>query len=171
MRKPRPAARPQPQWTRIHASCVLVGRSGVLLRGPSGSGKSALVIGLLATAAPNRLVRLVADDAVELAASGGRLLGRTPPATMGLIEVRGVGLVRHAAEPRAVIGLLVDLVSDAQPERLPEERVGQAEFLGLAVPRLVLPYQTSGNVATVLVALAALDAGESLPVVPRSGAA
>jgi len=59
----------------IHASAVLVGARAVLIRGPSGSGKSRLAFDLISAAGgPMRFARLVADDRAELEAAGGRLL-------------------------------------------------------------------------------------------------
>ena len=121
----------------VHASAVLVGARAVLIRGPSASGKSRLALELLEAARTGnlRFARLVADDRVHLEAIGGRLLARPPEALAGLIEVRGVGLLRVAHEPRAVIGLVVDLEApDAQ--RLPAADQRRIEINGIVVPRL-----------------------------------
>ena len=121
----------------VHASAVLVGARAVLIRGPSASGKSRLALELLEAARTGnlRFARLVADDRVHLEAVGGRLLARPPEALAGLIEVRGVGLLRVAHEPRAVIGLVVDLEApDAQ--RLPAADQRRIEINGIIVPRL-----------------------------------
>ncbi|MGB7102544.1 MAG: HPr kinase/phosphatase C-terminal domain-containing protein [Xanthobacteraceae bacterium] len=121
----------------VHASAVLVGARAVLIRGPSASGKSRLALELLEAARTGtlRFARLVADDRVHLEAIGGRLLARPPEALAGLIEVRGVGLLRVTHEPRAVIGLVVDLdAPDAQ--RLPAADQRRIEINGIVVPRL-----------------------------------
>ncbi len=123
----------------VHASAVLVGARAVLIRGPSASGKSRLALELLEAARTGnlRFARLVADDRVHLEAVGGRLLARPPEALAGLIEVRGVGLLRVAHEPRAVIGLVVDLEApDAQ--RLPAADQRRIEINGIIVPRLAI---------------------------------
>src|SRR4029077_15340497 len=85
----------------VHASAVLVGPRAVLIRGPSGSGKSRLALELIEMARTGSLpfARLVADDRVHLEAAHGRLLARPAEALAGLIEVRGGGLLRLA--PRA----------------------------------------------------------------------
>ncbi len=115
----------------VHASAVLVGARAVLIRGPSASGKSRLALELLEAARTGvlRFARLVADDRVHLEAVGGRLLARPPEALAGLIEVRGVGLLRVAHEPRAVIGLVVDLdapdagtIADGRPATYRNQR-------------------------------------------------
>ena len=75
--------------TTLHASAVLVGPRAVLIRGPSGSGKSALVLGLLEAADSGLLpfARLVADDRVILSAHHGRLLVQAPEAIAGPTKV------------------------------------------------------------------------------------
>ena len=48
----------------VHASAVLIGARAVLIRGPSGSGKSQLALGLIEAARGGALAfaRLVADE-------------------------------------------------------------------------------------------------------------
>ena len=122
----------------IHASAVLVGARAVLIRGPSGSGKSRLALGLIQAAERGGLpfARLVADDRAHVEASHGRLLVRSAPALAGLIEVRGLGIRRVAHEPLATVGLLVDL-GLGETERLPD--AGDNELVdGIRVPRLAV---------------------------------
>src|SRR5438046_8865508 len=90
----------------LHATAIAIDGRAVLLRGTSGAGKSDLALRLIDAGA-----RLVADDQSELRRQGERILVRAPATIGGLIEVRGVGIVRlHplAAAPRA---LTVDLVA------------------------------------------------------------
>jgi HPr kinase/phosphorylase len=121
----------------VHASCVLVGACAVLIRGPSGSGKSRLALELI-QAADNgelRFARLVADDRVHLTVAHGRLLARPAESLAGLIEVRGMGLLRLPYEPCAAIGLVVDL-SAADSSRLPAPEQRHALLDGILLPRL-----------------------------------
>jgi HPr kinase/phosphorylase len=122
----------------IHASAVLVGARAVLIRGPSGSGKSRLAFDLISAAGgPVRFARLVADDRAELEAAGGRLLVRPAPALAGLIEVHGLGIHRLPYEPVAVVGLVVDLAAvDAQ--RLPEREQTRIIIDGIALARVAV---------------------------------
>jgi serine kinase of HPr protein (carbohydrate metabolism regulator) len=115
----------------IHGTTVEIAGAGVLIRGPSGSGKSDLALRLIEGGAG-----LVADDQTELSALDGCLVARCPAPIAGLIEVRGIGLVRLAYRECAPISLVVDLVPAAEVERLPEPLT--AIFLGIEVPRLRL---------------------------------
>ncbi len=125
--------------TTVHASAVLVGARAVLIRGPSGAGKSRLALELMAAARANVLLfaRLVADDRVHLETAGGRLLVRPAAALAGLIEVRGVGLLRLVHEPSAVVGLVVDLAA-ADAKRLPQADHQQTVIAGITLPRLAV---------------------------------
>jgi HPr kinase/phosphorylase len=88
----------------LHASAVAVGGRGVLLLGPSGAGKSALALALIARGAG-----LIADDRVTLTRAGNALLARAPEPLVGLIEARGIGILRLPAVPEAPLVLAVDL--------------------------------------------------------------
>ena len=122
---------------KVHATCVVVGEAGVLIRGPSGSGKSRLARELLAAAeAAGRFARLVSDDRTEIATRNGRLVARSVAAIEGRIEVRGVGIVARPFEGAAVVRLVVDC-EDVPGERHPEEAEAAAEVEGVRLPRLV----------------------------------
>lgn len=92
----------------VHASAVAFVGRGVLILGRSGAGKSALALALV-----GRGAALVADDRVRLARRGRVLVARAPERIAGMIEARGVGLLRLPAIPEAPIVLGVDL--DAVP--------------------------------------------------------
>ena len=126
-----------PGSATVHASAVLVGARAVLIRGPSGSGKSRLAWELLEAGrgGAGAFARLVGDDRVHLQAAGGRLLVRPNDAIAGLIELRGVGIRRHDHEACAVVGLVVDLAA-ADAERLPER--GKTIVEGIPIPRLAV---------------------------------
>jgi HPr kinase/phosphorylase len=129
--------------TTMHASAVLVGARAVLIRGPSGSGKSQLALDLIQAgrAGALRFARLVADDRVHLEAAGGRLLARPAERLAGLIEVRGVGLLRLPHEASAVIGLVIDLAAD-DAIRLPDAAQRKTEIENIALPRLAVARDT-----------------------------
>jgi serine kinase of HPr protein (carbohydrate metabolism regulator) len=126
-----------PGGATVHASAVLVGARAVLIRGPSGAGKSRLAWELIEAARGSAatFARLVGDDRVHLQAAGGRLLVRPNAALAGLIELRGVGILRRDHEACAVVGLVVDLAA-ADAERLPERSETTVE--GVTIPRLAV---------------------------------
>jgi serine kinase of HPr protein (carbohydrate metabolism regulator) len=131
----------------IHATAVAIGRRGVLLLGPSGSGKSDLALRLIddgARAAAGG-ARLVADDQTVLKAKAGRLIASAPPVLLGRIEVRGLGIVKlrgGQVTQNAPMHLLVELVAPEQIERLPEPE--RREILGISLPLIRLaPFEAS----------------------------
>jgi serine kinase of HPr protein (carbohydrate metabolism regulator) len=117
----------------LHASCVVLGEAGVLIRGPSGSGKSQLARRLV-SAYPG-FARLVGDDRVRVEAVNGRLLARPVPAIAGMLEIRGLGLMPTAFEPAAVVRLVVDARLEL-PERLPDDADGRVAIAGVTLPRI-----------------------------------
>jgi serine kinase of HPr protein (carbohydrate metabolism regulator) len=122
----------------VHASAVLVGARAALIRGPSGVGKSRLAWELIEAARSGvlRFARLVGDDRVHLQGSQDRLLVRPADELAGLIELRGLGILRCDHERCAVVGLVVDLAA-TDAERLPER--GQTVVLeGVTLPRLAV---------------------------------
>ncbi|MCZ8316774.1 HPr kinase/phosphatase C-terminal domain-containing protein [Phreatobacter sp.] len=121
----------------LHATAVLVGAKALLIRGAPGSGKTSLALRLVALgeAGASIFVRLVADDRVHLAASGGRLVVSAPAAIAGLAEQRGIGLRPIPFESAAVIGLVVDLGA-ADAARMPEEAALTASIAGVSLARL-----------------------------------
>ncbi|MCB1486721.1 MAG: HPr kinase/phosphatase C-terminal domain-containing protein [Bauldia sp.] len=135
----------------IHASAVRVGGDGVLIRGASGSGKSALVLQLVFR---HPAAVLIADDRVALAAEGGLLVASPPPALAGKLEVRGQGIVDQPHVSPAAIRLVVDLAPAAECPRMPEENDRFTELCGLRLPRLMLPIGCIDAVERVQVALA-----------------
>ena len=115
----------------VHATCVALDGIGVLIRGPSGAGKSDLAPRLIDGGA-----LLVADDQVEITEVDGALRAAPPAAIAGLLEVRGVGLVRLAHLEKATVELVVDLVDGEEIDRLPEPET--VELSGLRLPLLRL---------------------------------
>ncbi len=110
----------------LHATAVSVAGRALLILGPSGSGKSALALDLV-----GRGAGLIADDRTVVDLVDGALIASCPPAIAGLIEARGVGLLRVPAHPPAQVALAADL-GQTETERLPAPH--GMTILGLAVP-------------------------------------
>ena len=115
----------------LHGTVVMSYGRAVMLRGPSGSGKSDLALRLI-----DRGFILVADDQLRLSREGNALIATAPPALAGLIELRGLGIVTMPYCQSARIELVVDLVPSQQVERLPDPIT--IEILGLNIPCLRL---------------------------------
>lgn len=143
--------------TRVHATAVALDGAGVLIRGPSGSGKSDLALRLIDAGA-----RLVADDQTELALQNQTIVMRAPLAIAGRMEVRGVGIAHVPAAVEAPLRLVLDLVRPNDVERLPE--LARCELMGIGVPRLAIaPFEASA-VAKVRLVLRGLVSPEPGPI-------
>jgi HPr kinase/phosphorylase len=147
----------------VHATCVALRPPGkpsgrawraVLLRGPSGAGKSDLALRLIEAGG-----RLIADDQTRITRRGKALLASAPAALAGLMEVRGVGIVklgRSQLLSQAPLSLVVDLVPPDRIDRLPEPAL--EDVLGVALPLLALaPFEASAP-AKLRLALARIAA-------------
>lgn len=109
------------------STAVAIGGRALLIEGPSGCGKTSLALALI-----DRGAVLVGDDGVLLRVSGPLLHAAPPPATAGLVEVRGVGIVTLPAAP-APVALV--LTADRAPPRF-VEKAGALTIEGIAIPAL-----------------------------------
>lgn len=139
-----------PDTTNLHATCLAVGTYGVLLLGPPGSGKSDLALRLLDSpgrGAGGEMVqaKLVSDDQVLIRRSGDRLIASAPPALKGLLEVRGLGIVRSSALcDEIAVSIAFQLVASGKIDRLPDSAGRQIDILDVAVPVLeIAPFHAS----------------------------
>lgn len=138
----------------VHGTAVALGGRAVLIRGPSGSGKSDLALRCLAL--PPVLegwprAALVADDQVALTRTEtGMIEMRVPPAIAGQIEVRGVGIVNVPHVASAELALVADLVAPGEVARYPIEPE-TAEIMGRAYPLVrIAPFEASAPVKLIL---------------------
>lgn len=123
----------------LHASAVKVGARAVLIRGPSGSGKSRLAFDLILAgrAGVVAAAELIGDDRVLLAAEQDRLTVRPVPELAGLIEVRGLGVRRCAFATEGEVAVVVDLAA-CDAARLPPPEAVRVVLQNVALPRIAV---------------------------------
>jgi serine kinase of HPr protein (carbohydrate metabolism regulator) len=101
--------------------------------------------------------RLIADDQALLRRADNHVLVRAPAAVAGLIEVRGIGILRIDFLDEAPLALVVDLVAPTEVERIPDDRF--EVVLGLPIRAIALaPFEASA-VAKLRLARRALPHG------------
>src|SRR4051812_3615958 len=139
----------------IHASCIALGSAGVLLLGKSGAGKSDLALRLIDDGAT-----LVADDRTILFAQRGALHARAPDSIRGLLEIRGVGIVKLRSRANVKISLVVRL--GREDERLPVHRLYRPPpqlSVRTPPPEIALDGTFASTPARIRMALAAFSKG------------
>jgi serine kinase of HPr protein (carbohydrate metabolism regulator) len=121
---------------------------GILVEGPAGAGKSDLALRAL-----DQGFSLVADDRVVLWVSEGLLFGRAPDTLDGLLEVRGLDVIRLPALRLAQIALVARC---GAPERIPD--AATEDILGVAVPLIDVDQREASAPAKLRRAVALFDA-------------
>lgn len=109
----------------LHATAVAINGEGVLLIGPSGSGKSDLALRLI-----DRGAVLISDDGVLVDAAEPLPLLRTAPNIAGMIEMRGIGIIKMPFADAVPLHLVVRL--GIAPDRMPPEEQ-QMTIVGTAI--------------------------------------
>ena len=134
------------QPLQVHGTCISQDGAGILIRGASGAGKSDLALRLISHGA-----YLIADDRVSLNAHKEQIIASAPKSLLGLIEVRGVGILHLPPSLPAPLRLVVDLVEHDDLERLPESVF--AKVLGINIKRIELWAFESSAISKVILAL------------------
>jgi HPr kinase/phosphorylase len=147
----------------FHGTCIDFEGAGVLILGPPGSGKSDLGLRLLdqpglGLSGEAKTAALLSDDQVIVTLQQNRLLARPPPAIRGLLEVRGLGILKLPCRPQSVLTLVVSLCDVTAIERLPEPQDLTCMILRQNLPLLRLDPRSASATARVRAAL------DSLPV-------
>ncbi len=139
--------------TYHHASLVLIDGAGILLIGPSGSGKSDLAVRLIDAGGD-----LVADDQVDVRVpvegEGEMPVGHVPERLAGRIELRGVGIVPVTYTPFASIHLVVDLMVRDTIPRMPETAYHELETI--SVPKIYIDPRDASAVAKIRLVVKAM---------------
>jgi HPr kinase/phosphorylase len=150
----------------VHASAVKVGDRAVVIRGPSGSGKSRLAFELILCGRSGQLpgAVLVGDDRVRFDTAGGELVVRAVRELAGLIEIRGLGIRRCDFVEHATVGLVVDLAA-ADAERLPPPEALETRIFGVTIPRIPV----GEGFSPLPLVVAALTTASGLPRLKEDG--
>lgn len=109
------------------STVIAIAGRALMIEGPPGSGKSSLALSLI-----DRGATLVGDDGVLIEREGDRLVLAPAPATRGLVELHGIGLISFPTT-RAPAALL--LVLGEPVIRLPD-RLETVAIEGVRIPRL-----------------------------------
>jgi serine kinase of HPr protein (carbohydrate metabolism regulator) len=143
----------------VHGTAVAIDGQGLLLRGPSGSGKSDLALRLVDGGA-----RLISDDLVRIERRGSDLWVMVPPGVPAelrhRIEIRGLGIAALPGETEAPLALVVDLVSAPISERLPLAQ--RCEYLEIGLPLLAIDPSAASAAAKLRLAVKC-GAGSIIP--------
>lgn len=144
--------------TRLHGVLVDVYGIGILITGESGIGKSETALELI-----KRGHRLVTDDAVDIKEIDGELIGSSPRITIGMLEVRGIGIIDvsslyglSSVLPEKGIKLVMHFEhwkDDGDYDRL-GVRDEYQDILGVKVKRLRVPVRPGRNIAVIIEAAA-----------------
>jgi serine kinase of HPr protein (carbohydrate metabolism regulator) len=121
----------------IHATCINLNSKGVLILGDSGSGKSDLALRLITMFS----AKLVGDDRINIENNNGKIKASSPDVLKGLLEVRGVGIIKINYQEETKVDLVVKLTSE-KIERLPDKN--EYEIEGCVLPLFYLnPFEFS----------------------------
>lgn len=144
--------------TRIHGVLVDVSGIGILITGESGIGKSETALELI-----KRGHRLITDDAVDIKEIDGTLIGTSPKVTIGMLEVRGIGIIDvpslyglSSVLQEKEIQLVMHFETWKQDNNY--DRLGidyeYMEILGVKVRKLTVPVTPGRNIAVIIEAAA-----------------
>ncbi|NFN64176.1 HPr kinase/phosphorylase [Clostridium botulinum] len=144
--------------TRLHGVLVDVSGIGILITGESGIGKSETALELI-----KRGHRLITDDAVDIRESDGTLIGSSPKITIGMLEVRGIGIIDvtqlyglSSVLEEKEIKLIMHFEhwkDDNDYDRLGIDNQ-YMDILGIPVKKLTVPVRPGRNISVIIEAAA-----------------
>jgi HPr kinase/phosphorylase len=141
----------------VHASAFVYEGVGCLVLGESGVGKSRLLAEAIQHGG-----RLIADDRVRLCTLSGHLVASPVPNLEGVMELRGLGLIRRQDVVHSHPIHLVLMLDATSLNRLPEPQ--QYEYNGVGTPMLTVPPLPMLATSSVLLYLKAMHEGRILPL-------
>lgn len=128
----------------VHGTAIVVGTTGLILIGPSGSGKSSIALQLIGSARrAGHFAALLSDDQVFLDEINGRLVATAPSAIRGLIELRCSGIGRVEMIDSALLMFALQPVPASPENRIPEENQRWSPFGDVTLPLFFIDSSTS----------------------------
>ncbi len=100
---------------RLHATTVAVENHALVIQGSAASGKSSLALHLIESFGAH----LISDDQTYFYAHEGKVYAHPPENLQGLLEVRGLGILRIPYRAPVPVGVCVQLLPQPDVERLP----------------------------------------------------
>ena len=134
-----------PESVSQHGCAIVLGARGLIVLGPSGSGKSRLCHLLVERRTEQNLyARWVADDRFFFEEAGeqvpgDKLIVRSPDSIAGLAERRFRGIEPVSYQTRAVVDLVVQLELTENLERLPDSSLKWTSLGGVELPLIKVP--------------------------------
>lgn len=140
--------------TLVSGTLMQINGKGILIKGPSGIGKSEIALELL-----KKGHNLVSDDSVEVYFFDNRLIGKAPKLIKNMIEIRGVGILDVTQlfgygiiSEQIQIDYVIELAK--WHKKSIYERVGDHQLsesiLGVELQKLVLPVSEGRSMAEVI---------------------
>lgn len=138
----------------VHATAIVIGTTGLLFTGPSGSGKSAIALHCIEEARGRGLfAAMVSDDQVLVSEANARLIARAPKSIAGLAEVRGAGIVTVDTIEATVLHRAIRPMEAPFAERLPTEDERFEVLPAHSLPLTRLPLFSGTTAFSTLIAI------------------
>ena len=139
----------------LHGVLMDIYGKGILITGASGSGKSEIALELI-----KRGHVLIADDRVDVSRIHNSIVGHSPELLVGMLEIRGIGII-DVAKMFGASALLskdnIDMVihlekfdPTADYARIGNEDDLFTTILGVDIPTLVLPVKEGRSMAVLV---------------------